>query len=221
MAGTITGLAVQKRNQERVSIFIDGEFAFGLALIEALKLKKGQRLSDAEIARLKALDEIEVAHESALHYLSYRPRSVAELRQHLQGKQVGDAAIQAVIERLQLAGLLDDEAFTRFWLDNRQQFKPRSARALRYELKQKGIADETIADALDEFDEDEAAYQLASQRAPRYRDLDRPTFRKRLGDFLARNGFSYNTIRDVVERLWKEHHEGMQDSSDGDAPDFE
>ena len=203
MAGKITALVVQKRNKERVNVFVDGEFAFGLAMIEALKLRKGQLLDDDEIAHLKALDEIEVAHERALHYLSYRPRSVAEVRSNLKEKY-SDTAIEAVLERLERAGLLDDEAFARFWVDNREQFGPRSERALRYELRQKGVPDSAIEAALSDLDEEDAAYRAALSRVYRYAQADEETFKKRLGGYLSRRGFSYATVRDVLDRVWQE-----------------
>lgn len=204
MAGIVTGLVVQERNKERVNVFIDGEFAFGLAMIEALKLRKGQRLGEEEIARLKALDEIEVAHEAALRFLSYRPRSVQEVRRKLAEKKISPEAVEMVIARLQEAGLLDDEAFARYWLENRDQFGPRSGRALRYELRLKGVADSIIRDVLADVDESDAAYRAGRTQARRLADLDRKTFSKRLGDHLVRRGFGYNTVREVVNRLWGE-----------------
>jgi regulatory protein len=206
MSGTITALVAQKRNKERVNVYIDGEFAFGLAMIEALKLKKGQHLDDADIERLKALDEIEVAHEHALNYLSYRPRSAEEVRRSLRKskKNFGETTIKIVIERLENTGLLDEAAFARYWVENRSQFKPRSARALRYELRQKGVSDPAIQAAIEDLDEESEAYRAAQSRLRRYAQADEETFRKRLGDFLARRGFSYGIVKNVLDRLWEE-----------------
>jgi regulatory protein len=219
MAGTITALVAQKRNKERVNVYLDGEFAFGLALIEALKLHKGQQLSDDDIARLKVLDEIEVAHDRALNFLSYRPRSSEEVRRNLREKEFAEQTIETVIERLTGADLLDDAAFARYWVDNRERFQPRSRRALRYELSQKGVPDAAIQAALDDLDEEDAAYRAASARLRRYARADEETFRKRLGDFLARRGFGYGIVRDVLDRLWREqsmqHEMSEQDSFDG------
>jgi regulatory protein len=219
MAGTITALVTQKRNKERVNVYLDGEFAFGLALIEALKLHKGQQLSDDDIARLKALDEIEVAHDRALNFLSYRPRSSEEVRRNLHQKEFAEQTIETVIERLTGAGLLDDAAFARYWVDNRERFEPRSRRALRYELRQKGVPDAAIQAALGDLDEEDAAYRAASARLRRYARADEETFRKGLGNYLARRGFAYGIVRDVLNRLWQEqsmqHEMSELDSFDG------
>lgn len=213
MAGKITALVAQKRNKERVNVYIDGEFAFGLALLEALKLRKGQVLTDEDIVRLKALDEIEVAHQRALNFLSYRPRSAQEVARNLKQskKEFSAYTIDTVLERLESAGLVDDAAFARFWVENRANFSPRSARALRYELRQKGVSDRVIDAALAELDEETAAYQAAQSRARRYASAGEETFRQKLGGFLTRRGFSYGTVRDALDRLWAELH-------DEDAP---
>jgi len=204
MAGIITRLEAQKRNKERVNVYLDGEFAFGLALSEALKLRKGQQLTDAEIARLRALDEIEVAHERALNFLSYRPRSISEVRDNLRQKEFSAEAVETVVGRLEQVGLLDDRAFAQFWIDNRDQFNPRGARALRFELRQKGVPDDAIDQALAGFDEDAAARQAAQSQARRVAGLDEKAFRQKVNAYLQRRGFSYDAIRDAADTLWLE-----------------
>jgi len=72
--GIITALSAQKRSQDRVNVYLDGEFAFGLAAIAAVRLRVGQTLTAADIAALQETDAVEKAKESALHLLGYRPR---------------------------------------------------------------------------------------------------------------------------------------------------
>lgn len=214
MTGTITALVVQKRNKDRVNVYIDGEYAFGLAMIEAIKLRKGQTLDAEQIARLKSLDDVETAHERALNFLSYRPRSAAEVRRNLRKKEVPDSVIEQVIERLERTGLVDDAAFARFWVENREMSKPRSERGLRFELRQKGVADDVITTALSEINEDDSAYRAALERAHRIPHTDKQVFAKRLGSFLARRGFTYNVVRETVDRLWDELSEGDNPTHD-------
>lgn len=213
MDGRITALKVQKRNRQRVNVYIDGHFAFGLAAIEAIQLKVGQYLTTAEIARLKTRDQVEMAHERALNFLSYRPRSTAEVRRYLTEKQFDAPAIDQVIARLSQAGLLDDEAFARYWLENRDTFRPRGDQALRYELSQKGIAASIIDDLLADYDEADAAYRAALPKAQRLlqkHDID--TFRSKLFAFLRRRGFSFDATHDTVNRLLTELSEKGADT---------
>lgn len=207
MAGKISALRFQKRNKDRVNVYIDGEFAFGLAAIEAAHLRVGQVLSDEDIARLNATDEEQKAYERALNYLSYRPRSEMEIRRNLYKKGVDGEVIDRVIERLAQAGLLDDAAFARYWVDNRVRFKPRGSRALRYELRQKGVSDAIIDQILQDFDDEENARRAAEAGARRLSHLERRDFERKLQAYLARRGFSYTVIKPLVEELWDE----MQD----------
>lgn len=204
MAGTITTLKIQKKNPERVNVYLDGRYAFSLAAIEAARLRRGQVLSDEDVEGLKERDSFEKAHDRALRFLSYRPRSEAEVRRYLQGKAVSPAIEEEVIERLTRAKLLDDLAFARYWVENRESFKPRGLRMLRYELYQKGLSEDIIAQALTDLDEEESAYQVALQRGRRLAHLDQVSFRKKLGAYLLRRGFPHEVVNLAVERIWQE-----------------
>lgn len=204
MAGRITALKTQAKNSRRVNVYLDGVFALGLSDAVAATLRVGQQLSDEEVARLRRQDAAERAYEQALRFLSYRPRSVDEVCRYLTKKQVPADLCAEVIERLKCSGLLDDQAFAHFWVENRESFRPRGGAALRQELRRKGVADEVIRTAVDGIDEENSAYRIALSRALRLEHADRDTFRRRLGDFLARRGYSYETVRETVDRLWRE-----------------
>ncbi|OGO43328.1 MAG: hypothetical protein A2Z04_09395 [Chloroflexi bacterium RBG_16_57_9] len=206
MTGKITALTVQQRNRERVNVFLDQVYRFSLSAIVAVPLRIGQTLSDADIARLQAQDTYQKAYDKALNYLSYRPRSRAEVERYLDEKKIAPEVVEAIIARLAEADLLDDSAFAKAWVENRAAFSPRGQRMLRRELYQKGLDASTVAEALQEVDEEAGAYQAARARAQRYTALDRATFERRLGGFLQRRGFDYDMVRSVVSRLWRELH---------------
>ena len=200
MAGTITELKFQKRNNERVNIYLDGEYAFGLDAVEAARLRKGQVLSDAEIVALQAQDERNRAFDRAVRFLSYRPRSRTEVERYLRGKAIEEDVVSDVIARLERAGYIDDEAFARFWLENRERFKPRGQRAVRYELRQKGVGDETITQVLSEMDDEAAAWRAIEGRLSRWANLPGDEFRQKVIGYLSRRGFDYNTISLTLEK---------------------
>ncbi len=198
MAGTITALEHQKRSSDRVNVYLDGEFGFSLAGSAAAGLKVGTWLSEETIAELKDADEAERAHGRALDYLSYRPRSEAEMRKYLADKNVTEPVIEAVMDRLIRVGLIDDEAFAHFWCDNRARFRPRGRRMLRYELSQKGLSSAAIEAALDQYDEPAALRKAAHAQARRLQHLTADEFRRRLFERLARRGFSYDHIQEIL-----------------------
>jgi regulatory protein len=201
----ITALKAQKRNPDRVNIYLDGEFAFGLARIVAAWLVVGQRLSDERILELQKQDADEVAFQNALRYLNYRPRSEAEIREHLSGKGFSEVAVETTLERLRQAHLVDDRQFARDWVENQSTFRPRARRALAFELRHKGISEEDIEQTLEDTGEDaELAYQAAQRQAQRLASLEWPEFRIKLSQFLARRGFTYEAITPTVRRIWAE-----------------
>ena len=201
MTGTITALEVQKRNKERVNVYIDDEFAFGLNLMDAATLRKGQALSEADIKALKSKDDAAKAMDSAVRFLAARPRSTAEIRRRLAKKDIEEAVVEEVIERLTSLNYVDDLEFARFWVRNREEFNPRGEMALRYELRQKGIADAIIEEALAELDPTESAYRAARKKMRSLRNKEPDEQRNKLGAFLNRRGFSYETARTVVDRI--------------------
>ena len=204
MTREITALKFQKHNKDRVNVYLDGAFAFGLAAVEAMHLHVGQTLSADEIVELQMKDEVERAYERALNYLSYRPRSKAEVRRNLRRKNVEEQVIDVVIGRLTRSGLLDDEEFARYWVNNRARFNPRGLRGLRYELRQKGVSRDIIDEALTGFDVQAAARQVAVAGARRLSQEAPRDFRRKLKAYMARRGFSYSVIRPLVQEKLEE-----------------
>lgn len=217
MDHTITAIKAQKRNPQRLNIYLDGEYAFSLARIVAAWLTVGRVLTEAEMTALQEKDTGEVAFQQALHFLSFRVRSVAEVSRNLAEKGFSEAVIDQTVARLQQNGLLNDASFAQTWVENRSTFRPRGRRVLALELRRKGVTDEVIEGALgDTTGEEDLAYQAAQRQARRLAGLDRKTFRIRLAGFLGRRGFSYETIAPVVDRLWVELHspEGSPEGQD-------
>ena len=217
MAGTITALKAQERSKDRVNVYLDGEFALGLALIHALWLRTGQYLTDQEIEALKEADTLEKAKQRALGLISYRPRSIKEVQRRLQRAGVDEDTIGEVVTSLQQAGLLNDESFSKSWVESRLEASPRSKRMIAWELRQKGVSESAINASLGEVNDEEAAYRLAQKRWPRVAALQSVTERKRkLTEHLARHGFSFDVIQDVIARLEKESDAQSERDSERD-----
>jgi regulatory protein len=207
--GRITAMRFQQRNPERVNLFVDGEFAMGLPAIEAARLHVGQQLNATDLERLAQSDSQHRLFDRALDFLTYRPRSVAEVRRFFREKAVDDEESSALLQKLQELGYLDDLAFARWWMENRAEFSPRGPFVLRQELRLKGVPDAIIAQVMDESSPagDEVILQLARARARRLSGHDMDSFRRRLTSYLMRRGFSYDEVRPAVEQAWQERSE--------------
>lgn len=212
MAKTITALKQQKRDPQRVNVYLDGEFAFGLAKILAAWLQVGETLGERKIGELQNDDALEKAYQRALNFLGYRPRSTAEVERNLRKHKVAEGAIEAVLSRLGEKGLLDDLDFALAWVENRNTFRPRSHYALRAELRQKGVKDEIIDQALEDVDEEALVRQAAQRKARQLEVNDWASFRKKLSAHLARRGFSYQLAADACKEAWDALAAGARES---------
>ncbi|HOA21697.1 MAG TPA: RecX family transcriptional regulator [Anaerolineaceae bacterium] len=213
MDKVITAIEAQKRNRQRLNISLDGEYAFSLDRLTAAWLKPGRKLTADEIKQLQEQDELESAHTRALHFLSFRSRSIQEVRDYLMRKGCSPEHISAVLCRLEEESFLDDARFSREWLENRSAFRPRGVSLIKAELRQKGVSNEVIETSLAQADlqESELALKAAQRVVGRYAALPQETFRLRLGAFLQRRGFSFAVASSTVRRLWNE----SQNSRDG------
>lgn len=211
MEHIITALEVQQRNKDRVSVFLDGEFAFGLPLEDAARLRQGQTLSDDEVVELRTIDAVSRAMDYSVKLLARRPYSTAEIRRKLADRQTAPPVIDDVLARLERLNYVDDRAFVEYWIENRERFRPRGSRALRYELRQKGIPDTLINEALAGFDAADSAHRAARSHLRQYAGTTPREFRRKMGAFLARRGFGYDIVRSVIDDLI---HELQQEQPD-------
>ena len=200
----ITDLVIQKRDKDRVNVFLDGEFAFGLAVSVAEGLHIGQQLTQEEIEVLKNKECIEKAKQSARRFVSVRPRSVFEVQTNLRRKSFDDDVIDQVVDYLTAIDLLDDAAFASYWVEQRETFRPRSRFALSQELREKGISREVAERVLEDLDELALARRVIEKRADRWAELPDDVFRNKMAGYLQRRGFSFDIIREALEETRRE-----------------
>jgi regulatory protein len=202
---TITSIEANKRKGESASIFLDGLFAFSLGrdVVEENGLYPGQALSDSQVEELASTDINGKCLYAALRLLRYRPRSEAEIRNRLS-RRFNTETIEGVIFRLRARQMIDDAAFAAFWREERDSFSPRGRQLLKMELRHKGVDSEIINDALAGINDDENAYRAAQKRIHALGKEDYETFRRKMGAFLRRRGFSYEVVKRTTERLWQE-----------------
>lgn len=195
-----------------MQVYLDGRYAFSLAGVLGARLRLGQELAAKEIEALRQDEAVEDAYQRALGLIQRRPRAERELRLRFGRNRLPSGIQDAVIDRLREAGLVDDAGFAQTWVENRSAFRPRSARMLRYELRQKGVPRPAVEAALEGFDEDAAAVEAAERASHRFSQLSEMDFKRRMSQYLARRGFDHATTSPVVDRLWRGIAETRQES---------
>ena len=159
----------------------------------------------AQEATERERDPMGFAREVVLTQLAAAPRSRAYLAGKLRDKEVEDDVIEAVLDRMEDVGLVDDAAYAGMLVRSQVASRGLARRALQRELQRKGIDERTSAAALDEVD-DEAertvALELARKKLRTMSRLDTPTQTRRLAGLLARKGYPpavvWSVVRDVL-----------------------
>lgn len=210
----ITDISLQAKNANRVNISVDGKYRFSLDVFQVgeLGIKRGAEYSEAEIASFETESSFGKLYARTLEYCMIRPRSVKEVRDYLWKKTlatkykssktgeikdkqgVAKEIADRVLERVEQKGYVNDESFTRWWVENRNQAKGSSLRKLRSELQAKGVASTIIDTSLSTSDrnDQEELQKIIAKKAKKYDD------EQKLMQYLARQGFSYDDIKQAL-----------------------
>ncbi len=156
------------------------------------------------------------AMEIALRFLGTRPRTRWELERRLRAAGASEEVLDGALARLAELEYLDDDAFARYWAEQRDRHAPRGRRLVEAELRQRGVPREVIerlrAEPLERRPEDESLPETELERARvalrghlRGRRLpeDRSAL-QRIGMFLMRRGFDAETVRAVLRQAGRD-----------------
>jgi regulatory protein len=207
MTYRITSIEPQKRYPNRSNIYLDDAFAFGLDNEVVLKfhLHAGDEIEEEKIENLIVEEERVRAKQKALALLSYRARSVEELRGRLLSRGYDETIVSSVIGDYLKVGLLDDAVFASSYVQTRMLQKPMGKRLLIRELKQKGIteaaAERALAESYGQESELEVALRLAESRLRRVQRESVLGKKKKISDFLVRRGFDWDVVQEVLQRI--------------------
>jgi len=164
MEKLITTLETQKNNPDRINVFLDGEFAFGISRFVGAWLSTGQRIDESKINTLITADEKERALQSALRFIGYKQRTEAEVINKLKKLKFTSEVIDTTLNELREKKYVDDKEFAAQWIEIRGESKPRGKNLFLFELRKKGISADVIEAAIENIpDETEMALRLGKK----------------------------------------------------------
>jgi len=202
----ITEIRSDKNKKNRVIVFIDDKPAISLdtrtVLLEKISVDK--EINETQLKEIEKRERVRHCYEVALRYLRYRPCSEKELSGKLKKQKFAEIEIIEALKKLKEQGLVDDNAFANFWVENRETFKPGSRYLIARELRTKGISEDIISSSVSSLNDEDNAYRAGIERARRLKTSDYQVFRQRLGNYLRRRGFSYEIIERTVTKIWQE-----------------
>lgn len=200
---TITRIKKEKRryriyinDQEDLSVHEDVLVKFGL--------HKGMVIQPEELTSLMQADEYAKIRQVVFRYLSYRPRSIQEVRNYLARKDWDPSLCEQVIEDCIKSGYLDDHAFAKSWVEERKSQKGFGKLRIRQELRKKGISHAIIEEVLIHIEEEEERQQaidLAERRYLRIQGEPWPKIERRIGQYLMRQGYPADMVYSILRHL--------------------
>lgn len=203
---TITKITRQKNNQERYNIYLDDEYAFAVdeGILIKFGLMKGKTLEQFDIDEINYEDEIAKAFSKALHFLSFQMRSEYEVKKKLLDAGHGEAVVQEAVRKLESLGFLNDQTYSKALMETKKRTLKKGPRAIRQDLKKKGIDKSLQDEVLETFTQEEQlkiAMQLAEKEV-RGGSRKTPTqLKQKIQDVLMRKGYSFSIVSDVLERI--------------------
>ncbi len=208
MASQILRLS-QQRRRGRFNLHLNDGRVIGVAdkILADFRLAVGQKLSDRRLLQLIEADWQEKGYQKALRLLARRPQSEKEISDKLslyfrKSKiSPGPKIFEKILKRLRKNNLLDDQAFARWWLEQRRISKASSRRRIGWELRRKGIAPAAIDSLLENYDELPIARLLAAKKLAQYGKLTAIQRRQKLWLWLQGKGFAPDTIRAAIDEL--------------------
>lgn len=168
----------------------------------------GERAREQEQRReQRELDDPEQrARQICLRQLSLAPKTRAQLHDALTKRGIPGDVADAVLSRFADVGLIDDAAFAKAWVESRHYSKGLAGRALKAELRRRGVADDDIKEAVETLGPDaevETARRLVERKLASTKGQPAETRTRRMAGMLARKGYpaglAFRVIREALE----------------------
>lgn len=197
----ITSISPQK-NKNRVNVFLDGKFAFGIDLdnFVLLGLKVDKELSEKEIEEIVKKAEFKKTFDKLLKFASLRPRSRKEVLDWFDRKKVHESIQDELLKKLKDLGFLDDFSFAMWWVEQRIAFKKKSKREIVRELIQKGINKETIDTVMGKsgINEVKSIREILEKHSYKWERFGEREKRLKISGYLLRRGFGWDAIKEAL-----------------------
>lgn len=194
----------QQKNKNRVNVYLDDKFGFGIDLdnFVLLHLKVNQELTQEEIEKIVKKAEYQKTLDKLYRFAMVRPRSEKEVTDYFRRKKIHESLHLELLKKLKHLDLLNDVVFAKWWVDQRQSFKPKPKRIIKIELTKKGIIKEIIDNVLGEtaFDESKMAQDLLNRKGYKWKGLEPREAKQKKSQYLAGKGFSWDVIEKVTSK---------------------
>lgn len=201
---------LEKRTQQDIFLKLNDSTGFyiDLATIVKFDLFKGKELSAEDINNIKEYISINRIKLKCITLISKRPRSIKEIKDYLKKinkkNDIEDESIRnnKILEILIKERYLNDIEFAKWWVDNRNLFKIKSKREIKYELLRKGIEEDIINNILEQEKGSNETNKIRTLCLKKFgiekiNDIDLKA-KNKIVNYLIRKGYSYEDIKNAL-----------------------
>lgn len=203
----ITKIEVQKKNQDRVNIYVDEKFFMAIykELVFTFNLKKGDNIEEDHLRKILKDEMFLKGKNKALNILSKASQSEKKIREKLIPDFEEDV-IDEVIEFLKKYNFINDNELASKIVNTNVNLNKYGKNKIKQNLYNKGIEKSAIDEAISEIDQEaefENALHLAEKRYARVKNEDPKKAYSKVANHLAYKGFSYDIIKSVLNKIFK------------------
>ncbi len=198
----ITSLEIQKRNKNKVNLYIDGEYRCALTAesVVSARLKIGQELTEGQLKDILEGSETQIAFDKSLNYISRSMKTIKQVADYLKRKGFEESVIVKAIDKLKNYKYVDDELYASMYVESQKGSKGEIR--LKQELLLKGVDKEIIQTKLSNLDQQDSllAAKKTAQKFIKNKQQDEKLKLKLYRHLLSR-GFDYETVNSVANLL--------------------
>lgn len=196
-----------QNNKDRVNIYLDGQFAFGLSLEIAYKynLKENMEIDESYIENVLKSEEQNRANDYALKFLSNRWRTEKEIVDKMIKKGFDEEVINETLAYLKKYNFIDDRRFAEIYTEEKVRLKKLGSYRIKHELQNKGVDESIASEIVEKYSDNEyeRAMELATKKIKSYKNDDKNAIYRKLGGYLQRRGYSFECVSKVLRELVK------------------
>ncbi|NMA33497.1 MAG: regulatory protein RecX [Clostridiaceae bacterium] len=203
----ITSVERNRKHRDRLSVFVDGRFAFTISEEDylSLNLYEKSEITEETIEYIRNTVNFRDARSRAVRYLTLRIRTEKEVRDKLKSEGFDRECISRVIDELKAIGYINNQLYAQKYVFDRSKLKPMSKKMMKLQLLSKGISEETADEVLSDWkaEDSDVARSLVKRKFGKY-DLGDEKILRKAYMFLAHRGFTGDTIREVLREFGAE-----------------
>jgi regulatory protein len=203
----ITSVEKNRKHKDRLSVFVDGSFAFTISEEDylSLNLYEKSEITEETIEYIKSTVNFRDARSKAVRYLTLKIRTEKEVQDKLKDEGFDRECISRVINELKAIGYINNQLYAQKYVFDRSKLKPMSKRMMKQELLSKGVSEEIADEVLSDWkaEDSDVARNLVKRRLGKY-DLSDEKILRKAYMFLAHRGFTRDIIREVLREFGAE-----------------